>query len=109
MHRERDRGRKVPIFFVTEMERTEIQKVLDAAAAERGCTVFEMKFDEDDNIIEVLIDKEGAPVCLGDCEFVHRAVLAAFDRNIEDYSMTVSSKGISAAEADELLKTIENQ
>ena len=91
------------------MERIEIQKVLDAAAAERGCSVFEMKFDEDDNIIEVTIDKADGPVALGDCEFVHRAVLAAFDRNIEDYSMTVSSKGISAAEADELLKTIENQ
>ena len=45
-------------------------------------------------------------VQLADCEHVHRAILAAFDRNIEDYSLTVGSVGIDAEEADEMLKTI---
>ena len=88
------------------MDRNDFQKVIDLASAERGCTIVEVSFDDDDNVFEVIIDKEGSDVSLEDCEYVHRAVLTAFDRNIEDYSMTVSSRGIDAAEADEMLKTI---
>ena len=91
------------------MERIELEKVLAAAAKERGCTIVNLDFDEDDNVIEVTIDKEGADVNLGDCEFVHRAVLDTFDRNIEDYAMTVTSLGIDGSEADEMLKTIEKE
>lgn len=91
------------------MDRTELQKVLDTAAVERGCSIVSLSFDEDDNVIEVTIDKENGSVSLADCEFVHRSVLAVFDRNVEDYAMTVSSLGISGAEADEMLKNIENE
>lgn len=88
------------------MNRNEFEAVVNKAASQRDCVVAEIKFDDDENVFEVIIDKEGSPVELADCEFVHRAVLAAFDRNVEDYSMTVSSKGLSSEEADELLKTI---
>jgi len=88
------------------MERKAFQEVVEKAVAERGCVLSEIKFDDDENIFEVYIDKDDADVELADCEYVHRAVLAAFDRNIEDYSMTVSSVGIDADEADELLKTM---
>ena len=91
------------------MDRTELQKVLDTAAAERGCAIVDLAFDEDDNVIEVTINKENENVSLADCEFIHRSVLAAFDRNIEDYALTVSSAGISGAEADEMLKNIGNE
>ena len=77
------------------------------AAQERGCTVAAVDFNDDDNVFEVTIDKESGPVDLEDCEYVHRAVLAAFDRNIEDYALTVGSLGIDAEEADEILKTIQ--
>lgn len=73
---------------------------------ERGCILAGVSFNDDDNVFEVVIDKEGADVELADCEFVHRAVLAAFDRNVEDYALTVGSAGIDAAEADEMLNTI---
>mgnify|MGYP003341770367 CR=1 FL=1 len=86
------------------MDRNDFQKVIDLASAERGCTIVEVSFDDDDNVFEVIIDKDGSDVSLEDCEYIHRAVLAAFDRNIEDYSLTVSSRGIDAAEADEMLK-----
>lgn len=86
------------------MDRNGFQKVIDLASAERGCTIVEVSFDDDDNVFEVIIDKDGSDVSLEDCEYIHRAVLAAFDRNIEDYSLTVSSRGIDAAEADEMLK-----
>lgn len=88
------------------MNQTDFQKVIEKAAAERACTIVEVMFDDDDNVFEVTIDKESAPVGLEDCEYVHRAVLAAFDRNIEDYSLTVSSLGIDGSEADEMLKTM---
>ncbi|MCQ2271170.1 MAG: hypothetical protein MJZ72_00025 [Bacteroidales bacterium] len=86
------------------MDRNEFQKVIDLASSERGCEIVEVSFDDDDNVFEVTIDKEGEDVSLEDCEYIHRAVLAAFDRNIEDYSLTISSRGIDAAEADEMLK-----
>lgn len=91
------------------MDRKELQEVLDAAALECGCTVVALDFDEDDNVIDVTIAKDGGSVNLGDCEHVHRAVLAAFDRDVEDYALTVGSAGISGAEADALLKEMGDQ
>ena len=88
------------------MDRKEFEKVIAQAAAERGCTVAAVDFNDDDNVFDVVLDKSGAVVDLGDCEYVHRAVLSAFDRDIEDYALTVGSKGISSEEADEMLKTI---
>jgi len=89
------------------MQRTEFEEVVGRAAKERGCSVVKIDFNDDDNVFEVTIDREGEPVGLEDCEFVHRAVLAAFDRNIEDYALTVGSLGIGSEEADEILKTFE--
>ena len=88
------------------MKEIEFRKVVEGAALERSCKVVDIVFNDDDNVFEVTIDKDEAPVDLEDCEFVHRSVLATFDRNIEDYALTVSSLGIDAEEADELLKTI---
>lgn len=86
------------------MKQEELQKVLEQAAAVRGCKVVAVDFNDDDNVFDVTIDKEDGDVELGDCEFVHRAVLDAFDRNVEDYALTVGSLGISPEEADEMLK-----
>lgn len=96
----------LPFIFEMHMDREKFQEVVDMAVRERGCSIVELKFDDDDNVFEVVISKEGGSVDLSDCEYVHRAVLAAFDRNIEDYALTVGSAGIDAAEADEMLKSI---
>lgn len=88
------------------MERDRFQKVVEDAARERGCVLVGIDFNDDDNVFEVIIDKENGEVDLSDCEFVHRAVLAAFDRDVEDYALTVSSAGITPDEADEMLETI---
>jgi len=85
------------------MDETKLKQVIEAAAAGRGCFVADATLDDDNNI-EVIIGKEAGPVDLQDCEYVHRAVLKAFDRDIEDYALTVSSQGISAEEADSMLK-----
>ena len=99
----------VEVFFFITMDRTEFEKVVEKAVAERGCSLVDIMFNDDDNVFEVTIDKADADVELADCEYVHRAVLAAFDRNIEDYALTVGSAGISGAEADALLKEMEEQ
>ena len=93
-------------FYADTMQRNEFENVVRNAAAERGCQLVEIDFNDDDNIFDVTIDKAGEPVSLDDCEYVHRAVLAAFDRDVEDYALTVGSVGIDSAEADEILKTI---
>ncbi|MGN0200910.1 MAG: hypothetical protein ACI4A2_06600 [Candidatus Cryptobacteroides sp.] len=88
------------------MDLVKFKEVVTLAATERGCELVELMLNDDDNVFEVVIDRKDGNVDLGDCEYVHRAVLAAFDRNIEDYALTVGSAGIDAAEADEMLKTI---
>lgn len=88
------------------MNRSEFESVLLKAAEQRGCKVVDLMFDDDENVFEVTIDREESPVDIEDCEFVHRAILDAFDRNIEDYSLTVSSVGLSPEEADRLLETV---
>lgn len=87
------------------MEKELFFEVVRKAAAERGLEVVEIAFDDDDNVFEVTIDRPEGDVDLADCEYVHRAVLAAFDRDVEDYSLTVTSRGIDAAEADALLQS----
>lgn len=87
------------------MIRSEFDSVLEKAAQELGCQIVEVKFDDDENVFEVTLDKPSG-VDLEDCEYVHRAILARFDRNIEDYALTISSLGLAPEEADELLKTI---
>ena len=90
------------------MQRNEFENVVKKAAAERGCELVAVDWNDDDNVFDVTIDRAGEPVSLEDCEYVHRAVLAAFDRDIEDYALTVGSVGIGADEADEILKTLDN-
>ncbi len=94
-------------FFLQTMKYEEFKKVIEKAASERDCRVVEIGFNDDDNVFDVTIDKDEEPVGMDDCEYVHRAVLAAFDRNVEDYALTVGSVGIDAAEADDILKESE--
>ena len=89
------------------MDRIKMESVASAAASERGCSIVELAFNDDDNIFEITIDKADGDVQLADCEHVHRAILAAFDRNVEDYALTVGSEGLSSEEADRLLGEID--
>lgn len=91
------------------MKQEELMEVARGAAAQRGCEVIGLDFNDDDNIFEITLGKTGGDVDLDDCEAVHRAVLAAFDRDVEDYALTVGSAGISGAEADALLREMEDK
>lgn len=85
------------------MNKAEFESVVAKAAAERRVAVADIDFNDDDNVFVVTISCDGGYVGLEDCEHVHRAVLAAFDRDVEDYSLTVTSAGLTAAEADGML------
>lgn len=86
------------------MDRIEFQKVAEAAAMEKDCLVADIIFNDDDNIFEIVLAKTDGSVDLSDCEYVHRAVLDAFDRNVEDYALTVGSQGIGPEEADAIMR-----
>lgn len=71
-------------------------KIEDAIGGEivaRGCYIIEI-FVSKDNDVEITIDSEEGQVELDDCVAVSRAFEAAFDREIEDYSITVTSAGL---------------
>lgn len=71
-------------------------KIEDAIGSEivaRGCYIIEI-FVSKDNDVEITIDSEEGQVELDDCVAVSRAFEAAFDREIEDYSITVTSAGL---------------
>lgn len=57
------------------------------------CFLVEVNLGKD-NDITVTIESEDSCVTLEDCEKINDAFLAAFDRDVEDYSLTVSSAGL---------------
>ena len=50
------------------MDRKEFEAVLEEAAKQRDCEVVDLKFDDDDNVFEVTLDKHEGFVDLADCE-----------------------------------------
>ena len=48
-----------------------------------------------DNVIDVSLDTMQGSISIDDCVRVNDAVLAAFDRDVEDYELTVGSYGIT--------------
>lgn len=75
------------------MEQEKILSVVSEAAAGRGCFVVETAVSKDNDIV-VTIEKENGDIDLEDCVAVNDAFLAAFDKDVEDYSLTVTSAGL---------------
>lgn len=97
-----------PAICFEDMDKLRFEQVLAEAASCRGCSVYALDFDDDDNVFDVTLDKAEGDVTLEDCEYVHRALLDAFDRDVEDYSLTVGSVGLSPEEADKALLDIKD-
>lgn len=76
------------------MKISQIQEAVSQVIAERGCFLVEVKCTPD-NDITVAIEKEGDDtVKIEDCEAVNDAFEAVFNRDEEDYSLTVTSAGL---------------
>ena len=75
------------------MDKGQILDCVNAAAGERGCFVVDVTVSKDNDIVAT-IEKEAGDVDLNDCVSVNDAFLAAFDKDVEDYSLTVTSAGL---------------
>ncbi len=75
------------------MEKEKILKPIGPAVEERGCFIVDLTVSKDNDIV-LTIEKDAGTVDLADCEGVSDVFTAAFDRDEEDYSLTVSSAGL---------------
>ena len=75
------------------MKREEIIQAVETAVAERGCFLVDVTVNAM-NDVEVVLEKEDGTVDWDDCAAIDAVVHAAFDQDLEDYSLTVSSAGL---------------
>ena len=75
------------------MTKEQITQAVEQAVAERGCFLVEVTVSKD-NDIEVVIEKEEGVVDWEDCAAIDKVVHEAFDQDVEDYALTVSSAGL---------------
>ena len=75
------------------MNKEQIIKAVETAVAERGCFLVEVTVSKD-NDIEIIIEKEEGVVDWEDCAAIDKVMHEAFDQDVEDYSLTVSSAGL---------------
>ncbi|MGM9762933.1 MAG: ribosome assembly cofactor RimP [Candidatus Cryptobacteroides sp.] len=73
-----------------------VSDIIDAIGAEivaRNCFIVGVSVSAD-NDVEIIIESEDAEIELDDCVEISRVFESRFDRNVEDYSITVSSAGL---------------
>ena len=75
------------------MNKEQIIQAIEGAVAERGCFLVEVTVSAT-NDIEIVIEKETGSVDWEDCAAIDKAVHEAFDQDVEDYALTVSSAGL---------------
>jgi ribosome maturation factor RimP len=75
------------------MEKSLIIETIGPAVKDRGCFIVDVTVSKDNDIV-LTIEKETGDVDLDDCVALNDAFLAAFDKDVEDYSLTVSSAGL---------------
>ena len=75
------------------MKKEEIIKAVEAAVAGRGCFIVDVTVNAM-NDVEIVLEKEEGTVDWDDCAAIDAVVHAAFDQDVEDYSLTVSSAGL---------------
>ena len=76
------------------IDRTELEKVINEALEGTKMYLVTLKVSKD-NIIDVELDSD-EDITIDDCVAVNDAVLEAFDRDDEDYELTVGSYGITS-------------
>ena len=76
------------------IDKTELERVINEALEGTGMFLVTLKVSKD-NIIDVALDSD-EDITIDDCVAVNDAVHAAFDRDEEDYELTVGSYGITS-------------
>ena len=75
------------------MNVSEIKDALQSELVARGCFLVDVSVSKD-NDITVTIESENGKIELDDCVALSRYFETKFDREIEDYSLTMSSAGL---------------
>ena len=75
------------------MNKEQIIQAVESAVEQRGCFLVEVTVSAA-NDIEIVIEKEEGVVDWEDCAAIDGVVHAAFDQDVEDYALTVSSAGL---------------
>ena len=73
-----------------------VSEIIDAISSEivaRGCYLVDVTVSKD-NDIELIIESEEGIIELDDCVAVSRYFETCFDRETDDYSLTVTSAGL---------------
>jgi ribosome maturation factor RimP len=73
-----------------------ISDIIDAIGGEivaRGCFIVDISVSKDNDIV-LTIESEKGKIELDDCVSLSRYFETKFDREVEDYSLTVSSAGL---------------
>ena len=76
------------------IDKTALEQVINEALEGTKMFLVTVKVTKD-NIIDVALDSD-EDITIDDCVAVNDAVLAAFDRDDEDYELTVGSYGITS-------------
>ena len=75
------------------MNKTDIITAIEGAVSERGCFIVDVQIGRE-NEIEITIESEEGTVEMDDCTAINDKFLQAFDKDKEDYSLTVTSAGL---------------
>ncbi len=76
------------------IDKTALEQVINEALEGTKMFLVTLKVSKD-NVIDVALDSD-EDITIDDCVAVNDAVLAAFDRDEEDYELTVGSYGITS-------------
>ena len=75
------------------MNVSEIKDALQSELVARGCFLVDVSVSKDNDIV-VTIETENGKIELDDCVALSRHFEARFDREVEDYSLTMTSAGL---------------
>ena len=85
-----------PLFYALSGAMMKISDIIDAIGGEivaRGCFIVDISVSKDNDIV-LTIESENGKIELDDCVSLSRFFETKFDRETEDYSLTVSSAGL---------------
>ena len=75
------------------MKISDIIDVIGGEIVARGCFIVDISVSKDNDIV-LTIESENGKIELDDCVSLSRYFETRFDREVEDYSLTVSSAGL---------------
>ncbi len=87
------------ILCIPRKQMMKVSDIVDAIGGEivaRGCFIVDISVSKDNDIV-LTIESEKGKIELDDCVSMSRFFETKFDREVEDYSLTVSSAGLDQA------------